>query len=151
MQPTAGCRLRLRRDRFQGASLFASGRFPCPCRISLASALFLAAFVVAFRPLVSRFQRIAAFLTLQSCFKSLFVNRHRENPRRAEQFSKRLHYLRRGGENNFVHGFRLALGSVGVEINPLSVRTEDKHFFLWPYIGGRYACLRNQIRTVLAS
>src|ERR1041385_4188908 len=102
MQPTVSCRLRLRRDRFQGASLFAWGRFPCPCRVSLAPTLFLAAFVVALRPLVSRFQRIAAFLALQPCFKSLFVNRQGENPRRAKQFSKRLHYLSRAGEYNLV-------------------------------------------------
>src|SRR5262245_55110146 len=151
MQPTASCRLRLRRDRFQDASLFASGRFPCPCRISLAPTLFLATFVVAFRPLVSRVQRIAAFLALQPSLKSLFVDRQSENPRRAKQFSKRLHYLSRAGEDNFVDGFRLALGSVGIEINPLSIRTEDKHLFLWQHIGRRHACLRNQIRTALAS
>src|SRR5215510_8731794 len=109
------------------------------------------ALVVSSGPRASRFQRIAIFLALQPSFKSLFVNRQGENPRRAKQFSKRFHYLSRAGEDNFVHSFRLALGSVGIEINPLSVRAENKHLFLWQHIAWRHAGLCNQIRTALVA
>src|SRR5262249_5826231 len=82
-------------------------RSPC-CRVTLAATLFAAALLVSDRPLPGRFQRIALFLALQPCFKSRFVNPPGENPRLAEQSSKRLHYLCRGGEHNLVHGFRLS-------------------------------------------
>src|SRR5262249_11237177 len=117
----------------------------------LPAAIFPMAYFVLFCPRSSCLQGIAMLLSLQPCFKSLFINRQTENPGLAEQSSKRLHYLRCGREDNLVHRFRFSLGSVRVEINPLSVWTEDEHFFLWQHIGRRHACLRNEIRTALAA
>src|SRR5262249_33071889 len=109
------------------------------------------AFSILQSPGASCLHRITMLLALDPSLEAFLINRQGENPRLAEQSSKRLHYLGRGGEDNRVHGFRFALASVHIEINPLTVRAEYKHFFLWQNIGWRHACLRNQIRTALAA
>src|SRR4029453_19245669 len=107
--------------------------------------------LVLFCPRASCFQRIAVLLALDPSLKSLFINRQVENTRRAEQFPKRLHYLRRVREDNLVHGFRLALRSVGIEIDPESIRAEDEHTCLRYRISRRDAGLRHQIRSAFAA
>src|SRR5439155_3852640 len=69
----------------------------------------------------------------------------------AEQLPKRLHYLRCGGEDNLVHGFRFALTDVGIEIDPASIGTEHEDPFLWQRISWRHARLSDQIRTAFAT
>src|SRR4030095_2935991 len=117
---------------------------------SLTTAIFSMTHLVFFCPGAGCLQRIAMLLACNPRFQSLFINRQVENARRSEQFPKRLHYLRCGGQDNFVHSFGLALGSVGIEINPLSVRAEDKHPLFWKRICWRDTCLRDEIRTALA-
>src|SRR6266550_3982843 len=77
--------------------------------------------------LSSRFQRIAALLTFYPGLESGLIYRQVEHLRPAEQFGECLHHFRRGGKDNLVHGFRVALAGVGIEINPASVRAEHKH------------------------
>src|ERR1700758_5198108 len=82
---------------------------------ALTTAVFPMTHLVFFGPCASCFQGIAMLLALDPSLKSLFINRQVENARRAEQFPKRLHYLRCGVEDNLVHCFRLAPGGVSIE------------------------------------
>src|SRR6478672_4544494 len=100
---------------------------------------------VVFGPRASCLQRVAMLLALDPSLESLFINRQIENTRRAEQLPKRLHDLRRGREDNLIHGFRLALRSVGIEIDPESIRAKNKHACLRYRISRRDASLRHQI------
>src|SRR6266508_2560987 len=127
-------------------------QYLCPsCRLTLATTLFAVAFSISHRPLVSRFQWITAFLTLNPSLKSGLIYRQVEHLRSTEQFGECLHHFRCGGKDNLVHGFRLALASVCVEINPASIRPEHKHPFLCQRIAWGHARLSHQIRTALAA
>ena len=63
---------------------------------ALTTPVFPMADLVLLGPGASCLQRVAMLLALDPSLKSLFINRQVENTRRAEQFPKRLHYLRRG-------------------------------------------------------
>src|ERR1051325_10304823 len=108
------------------------------------------AFSILSSPGAGCLQRVTMLLPFDPGFKSLFIHRQVENTRRAKQFSKSLRYLCSGFEDNLIHCFRLALRRVSIEIDPLSVRPEHKHLFLWQHVGRRYACLRDEIRTAVA-
>jgi len=117
----------------------------------LATTLFAVAFSISDRPFVSRFQWIAAFLAFYPSVESRLIDRQVENLRPAHQFAECFHDLRRGGKNNLVHNFRLALASARVEIDPASIRAKDKHPLLCEWIVWGNARLGHQIRTTFVA
>src|SRR5882724_525079 len=90
-------------------------------------------------------------LTLDPSLKSPLVDREVDYARAAEQFTKYLHHFRRGRKNKFIHSFRLSLASVGIEVDPASIRTEQEHTCLGHRIAGCDARLGHQIRTAFAA
>src|SRR6266550_6847460 len=82
-------------------------------------------------------------------FNSHLVDRLIENARPAEQLGECFHYFYHGGKNNLVHRFRLSLAGVGIEVDPLSIRTEDKHARFWQRIARSDTRLSHQIRSAL--
>src|SRR4029453_18702131 len=103
--------------------------------------------LVFFGPGASCFQRIAVLLALDPRFEPVLVDREIENTRLTEQFPKRLHYLSCGGEDNLIHGFRLSLRRVDIEVDPVAIGAQHEHTCLRDWILWRNARLRHQIRT----
>src|SRR5438093_10249119 len=135
-EPQAATHSASLRNRGQYRSL---RQYPYPyCRLILAATLFAVALSISHRPHVSRFQWVAAFLTFYPSFESCLINRQVEDLRPAEQWPERFHHLCRSRKDNVVHGFRLALASVCVEIDPASIGTEHEHPFLWQWIVWRH-------------
>src|SRR6266403_270947 len=116
-----------------------------------ATTLLAMAFRVSHCPCASRFQRIAIFLTFYPGFESCLVNGQVEDLRPAEELAECRHHFRCGGKDNLVHGFRLSLRRVSIEIDPASIGAEHKHPFLWQRICWRHTRLSNQIRTAFAT
>src|SRR4051812_36810588 len=81
-------------SRARDGAFMAANLRPSLCS-GLTTPIFAMANLVFFGPRSSCLHRAAMFLTPDPRFESLFINLQIENTRRAEQFPKRLHYLRR--------------------------------------------------------
>ena len=105
--------------------------------------LATSAFSVFDCPRTSSLERITALLALDPRFESLLINRQLEDPWPPRQFPENFSHFARGAKDDFVHGFRFALASIGVEVDPESIWAKHEHAcfrqrIVWPNAGLRH-------------
>src|SRR5215475_93056 len=107
--------------------------------------------LVLFGPGASCFQNITVLLALDPRLKSFLVDRQIENTRATKQFTERLHHFRYRGKNNLVHCFGLSPTSVGIEVDPASVRTKHEHTRFWHRVARADARLGHKVRSLFTA